>query len=195
MLLNVVLLIFSFVFVATLSQSHAQNRTSAADILVTVDGRTDERFCAGDAEVYTQTSLLRVRYVNRSKMGYDIRVGGLNALVETLISKSIDGLRRKQYEAEWESYNIPSGREDPPKSIHLEPGQSTLSDIPLSLIVSSGPTRIPNTLVAGTYYLQIGVRFGVIRNSGQPDEFRVVQTPPIRIVVPKSPVLKDCSNN
>jgi hypothetical protein len=172
---------------------------------------TGERFCSGDADVYTEALDLAGRYTNMGKKKLTV-LTGTDVPATVLVARTAEDLKAAKYEAliNWDSFPMGGGRyllgSNPKseKSASLEPGQSVTSMISTAVLVQRpGTIKVPGTVATGEHNLeirmQIRVRQGksgteIARGGEQIPSFRWVSvlSDPITFEVPASPTLQDC---
>lgn len=197
------------------AQREARAQGQALDVLTTglqlTASITDERFCSGDVDVYTDAFDLASRYTNVGTNELTL-LTGTDVVSVVLVAHSAEDLKAAKYEAElnWDMYSMDGGQyalgSNPrsEKSVSLKPGQSTVSKASTAVLVRRpGAMSVPGTVPAGEHFLQIrtqikvsegGSAKRVARGGSQRPSFRWVSvlSDPIRFEVPSSPTLQNC---
>jgi hypothetical protein len=163
-----------------------------------------QRFCLGDAAVHTQLIDFNVHFISNDKIGFDLLENN-GSPTEILIYKTLEDIKMQKVDAHWYSTAIPFSADTTSKRTqHVSAGRSVDSILAVSLIVGSNPTPVPGTLIPGVYFIEFLVPIRIARplptvpkgrNASPARSQRItVKSGPVRVEIPDSPVLKDCSN-
>jgi len=173
---------------------------------------SDEKFCAGDADIYTEVFDLATRYTNTGTNKLTVFTG-TDVPARVFVARTAEDLKAAKYEAELngESFPMDGGRYmlgsdlKKERSAALEPGESVVSKTSIAVLVRRlESANIPGTVASGEHFLQVQMQTKVSQGDTgnqigprrrQPPSFQWVsiRSETVQFEAPLSPALQHCA--
>ncbi len=173
------------------------------DLRLAIGQLRNQKSCKGGGGIYPEILDFDVRFVNTSNVSYDLFLNG-DGPVETMVASTLEDLRIRKLVADWSPYTIPPPHDADERTVHIVPSGAAESRLPVGLYASSGPEHEPGTLTAGSYFVQVRIEVGVLKNLQAPvkptsksakPKAVLIESSPVRVEVPANPRLEECSRN
>jgi hypothetical protein len=173
------------------------------DLRLEIGQLRNQKSCKGGGGIYSEILDFDVRFVNTSNVNYDLFLNG-DGPIETMVASTLEDLRMRKLVADWGAFIIPPPYDPDERTIQVAPSGASESKLAVYLYASSGPEHEAGTLAAGSYFVQVRIHVGVLKDPRaavkptlKPAKPKAVliESSPVRVDVPAKPRLEECSRN